>query len=203
MLGFQGRASQLARAVRQIANPRVLEGLSRTRWYGNSPEGKEEFWIVDGEMLRFRGIQDRSLLKVIEKGTPPPGNPNLSKKQIAAARLKRVMASRLTQSERGQEAYWATYFERYRNMREQAEKLFWDGKPEVERPAEVVNKNDPFTILGLKRRENPYSPVEIRAAYRKMALKYHPDHNPGKDSEAKFERIWNAYKMLQHKRSWR
>ncbi|KAL3697053.1 hypothetical protein R1sor_011129 [Riccia sorocarpa] len=209
MFGFQGRASQLARAVRQITNPRlrpcgsVLEGLSRTRWYGNSPEGEEEFWIVEGGMLRIRGIQDRSLLKVIEKGTPPPGNPNLSKKQIAAARLNRVMASRLTQSERGQEAYWATYFERYRNMRGQAEKLFRDGKPEVERPAEVVDKTDPFTILGLKRREKPYSPVEIRAAYRKMALKYHPDHNPGKDSAAKFERIWNAYKMLQHKRSWR
>ncbi|KAL2642341.1 hypothetical protein R1flu_009928 [Riccia fluitans] len=211
MLGFQRRASSLALSVRLIGNPglqscgSIVEGIRRSwkRQYGNSLEGEEEFWIVEGDMLRIRGIQDRSLLKIIEKGTPPPENPNLSKKQIAAARLKRVMASRLTQTEKGQETYWATYFQRYRHLREQAEILFWDGKPDIDRPAEVVDKNDPFSILGLKRRDKPYSPVEIRAAYRKMALKYHPDYNPGKDTAAKFERIWNAYKMLQHKRSWR
>ncbi|KAG6552517.1 hypothetical protein Mapa_005937 [Marchantia paleacea] len=171
--------------------------------YRNIPEGEEELWIVEGEMRPIRGIQDRSLLKVIEKGSPPSVNANLTKKQVAAARLKRVMASRLTQSEKGQETYWSTYFQRYQNMRDQAEKLYWDGPPKPEAAPEVVDKNDPFTILGLQRRDKPYSPVEIRSAYRTMALKYHPDHNPGKDAAAKFERVWNAYKMLQHKRSWR
>ncbi|BBN03388.1 hypothetical protein MPTK1_2g23110 [Marchantia polymorpha subsp. ruderalis] len=171
--------------------------------YRDIPEGEEEFWIVEGEMRPIRGIQDRSLLKVIEKGSPPSVNANLTKKQVAAVRLKRVLASRLTQSEKGQETYWSTYFERYQDMRNQAEKLYWDGPPKSEAASEVVDRNDPFTILGLKRRDKPYSPVEIRSAYRTMALKYHPDHNPGKDAAAKFERVWNAYKMLQHKRSWR
>lgn len=67
--------------------------------YRDIPEGEEEFWIVEGEMRPIRGIQDRSLLKVIEKGSPPSVNANLTKKQVAAVRLKRVLASRLTQSE--------------------------------------------------------------------------------------------------------
>ena len=37
---------------------------------------------------------------------------------------------------------------------------------------------------------------EIKKAYRKLALKYHPDVNKSKDAEAKFKEINHAYAVL-------
>lgn len=41
------------------------------------------------------------------------------------------------------------------------------------------------------------SKEEIKKAYRKLAMKYHPDRNAGdKDAEAKFKEVNEAYSVL-------
>ncbi|MGM0427932.1 MAG: DnaJ C-terminal domain-containing protein [Thermodesulfobacteriota bacterium] len=55
---------------------------------------------------------------------------------------------------------------------------------------------DYYKILGLTRSA---SPEEIKKAYRKLALKYHPDHNKGDTAaEAKFKDISEAYAVLSN-----
>ncbi len=53
---------------------------------------------------------------------------------------------------------------------------------------------DYYKILGVSKSA---SPGEIKKAYRKLALKYHPDQNKGdKSAEAKFKEISEAYAVL-------
>ena len=54
-------------------------------------------------------------------------------------------------------------------------------------------KRDYYEILGIN---NNASKDEIKKAYRKLALKYHPDKNPTKDAEEKFKEISEAYAVL-------
>ena len=54
--------------------------------------------------------------------------------------------------------------------------------------------HDYYKILGVERNATEQ---EIKKAYRKLALKYHPDRNPGKkDAEEKFKEINEAYQVL-------
>jgi curved DNA-binding protein len=57
-----------------------------------------------------------------------------------------------------------------------------------------MDYKDYYQILGLPRNA---STEEIRKAYRKLAMQYHPDHNPGNtQSEDRFKEINEAYQVL-------
>jgi molecular chaperone DnaJ len=58
-----------------------------------------------------------------------------------------------------------------------------------------MTKRDYYEILGVDRGA---SEEEIKSAYRKLALKYHPDRNPGsKEAEEKFKEATEAYEVLK------
>ena len=55
-------------------------------------------------------------------------------------------------------------------------------------------KRDYYQVLGVDKNA---SAEEIKKAYRKNAMKYHPDRNPGdKQAEEKFKEIGEAYEVL-------
>lgn len=57
-----------------------------------------------------------------------------------------------------------------------------------------MTKRDYYEVLGVTKSA---SAEEIKKAYRKIALKYHPDRNPGdKESEEKFKEAAEAYDVL-------
>ena len=59
----------------------------------------------------------------------------------------------------------------------------------------MPTKRDYYEILGVDKKA---SASEIKSAYRKMALKYHPDKNKASDAEEKFKEINESYQVLSN-----
>ncbi|HEX7017777.1 MAG TPA: DnaJ C-terminal domain-containing protein [Patescibacteria group bacterium] len=57
-------------------------------------------------------------------------------------------------------------------------------------------QRDYYEVLGVTKTA---SEAEIKSAYRKMALKFHPDKNKAADAEEKFKEINEAYQVLSNK----
>jgi DnaJ-class molecular chaperone len=53
--------------------------------------------------------------------------------------------------------------------------------------------NDYYQILGISKNATA---ADIKKAYRKLALEYHPDRNKGKEAEEKFKEVNKAYEVL-------
>jgi len=58
-----------------------------------------------------------------------------------------------------------------------------------------MQKRDYYEVLGVSRDAGA---DEIKRVYRKLALKYHPDRNPGnKEAEENFKEAAEAYEVLR------
>ena len=58
-----------------------------------------------------------------------------------------------------------------------------------------MSKEDFYTLLGIERDADG---DDIKKAYRNLAMKYHPDRNPGdEEAERKFKEVNEAYEVLK------
>jgi len=62
----------------------------------------------------------------------------------------------------------------------------------------MQNKLDYHKVLGVSPKA---SPEQIKKAYRKLVMRYHPDHNKDKEALARFKEVREAYAVLSGKES--
>lgn len=60
----------------------------------------------------------------------------------------------------------------------------------------MSTKKDYYELLGVSRSATE---AEMKSAYRKLALKWHPDKNKEAGAEARFKEINEAYEILSNK----
>jgi len=60
----------------------------------------------------------------------------------------------------------------------------------------MATKRDYYEVLGISKNATE---AEIKSAYRKQALQWHPDKNKSKEAEARFKEINEAYEVLFNK----
>jgi len=60
----------------------------------------------------------------------------------------------------------------------------------------MATKRDYYEVLGVSKNA---SEAEIKSAYRKQALQWHPDRNRAKEAEGRFKEINEAYEVLSNK----
>ena len=60
----------------------------------------------------------------------------------------------------------------------------------------IIGKKDPFVVLGIPRNADKY---EKKAAYRKLAMEFHPDKHPGEEEKYGeiFKEIQAAYELVR------
>ena len=58
-----------------------------------------------------------------------------------------------------------------------------------------MSKRDYYEVLGVSKDANA---AELKKAYKRLAMKYHPDRNPGEEGEAKFKEAKEAYEVLSN-----
>jgi len=65
----------------------------------------------------------------------------------------------------------------------------------------MIKNKTPYSYFELLDISPSASDADVKAAYRKLAIKFHPDHNPGnkKISSDRFHLITEAYKALKTK----
>ena len=59
----------------------------------------------------------------------------------------------------------------------------------------MADNKDYYDILGVNKTSTA---AEIKSAYRKLALQYHPDRNKTKEAEEKFKEVTKAYEVLSN-----
>ena len=59
-----------------------------------------------------------------------------------------------------------------------------------------MSKKDYYDVLGVSKDADSSS---LKSAYRKLAMQYHPDKNPGdKNAEQSFKEVSEAYEVLSN-----
>jgi hypothetical protein len=107
------------------------------------------------------------------------------------------------QQQAGSRQQQQTYRRQYQQQQQQQQT--YQRSPGGGFEQEVREKKDFYTMLDLDpKRKDTYSTEEIKKAYRKAAMKYHPDMHPAADKkkmEEKFKEVNQAYMVLQDESS--